>query len=159
MIIIVPKGTFEIIQEKSLILKSEVLGAGIGVGFFDKKSWSYGLLSYIFPDKEYDIELENTWIYSGETLFKLFIEKLELLKVDFKKSKWIITGASQYKEQPEFLDFNKRNLKMAEAYLKKVGVIGEEKKITQISSPLQLVVNGKDGCFELIIGDRIERYE
>lgn len=122
MILKVAKGTYEIIQKKAITLVSDSLGAGIAIGFINPNKMIYGVLSYIFPYKENDLELDEGEIYSGETILNIFNTELEKLKINFDDCKWIIVGASKFRVNPQFLDLAEKNLKVAEAWFKKNGI-------------------------------------
>ncbi|MEN3039694.1 MAG: hypothetical protein ABDI07_11225 [Candidatus Kryptonium sp.] len=160
MIIKVSRGNYEIISKKSLNLKSDCLGAGIALGFINRSKQIYGLLTYLFPYKEFDLEIDGAMIHSGETILNKFQEELERLNVDVLACKWFLAGASVFKENPENLDLAEKNLKLAESWLKKMGI--DERSVVKrvkLSEPLALEINGKELVFLLRIQNRIERYE
>lgn len=160
MIIKVSRGNFEILAKKSLNLKSDYLGAGIALGFINRSKQIYGLLTYLFPYKEFDIEIDGAIVLSGETILNKFQEELERINVDVSACKWFLAGASVYKENPENLDLAEKNLKLAESWLKKMGLVeGSVIKKVKLSEPLALEINGKELIFLLRIQNRIERYE
>lgn len=160
MILKVIKGTYEIIQKKDIILTTDFLGAGIALGFIHKPTQIFGLLNYIFPYRENDIEIEGNWIYAGETLLNLWQDALFTLKIDLKEAKWILAGASFYKENPPFLELAERNLKVAEIWLKKQGLLDQTLMCIREFSPLILKINGKEGKFEIIkFKNKVESYE
>lgn len=159
MIVKVAKGTYEIIQNKSITLMSDSLGAGIAIGFINPQKMIFGVLSYIFPYKENDIELDEGWIYSGETILNIFNTELEKLKISLDDCKWIIAGASKFRVNPSFLDLAEKNLKVAEAWFKKNGIWEKVIKKVNFASPLHFWLNGIEGYFEIKIKNKVERYE
>ncbi len=159
MIFKVAKGTYEIIQNKPITLISDSLGAGIAIGFINLQKSIFGILSYLFPYKENDMELDEGWIYSGETLLNLFDRELEKLRINLEDCKWIIVGASEFKVNPEFLDLSEKNLKIAEVWFKRKGIWGEVIKKVKLDCPLHLGLDGKEGFFEIKVKNRVERYE
>lgn len=159
MIVKVPKGNFEIVQKKTLNLITDHLGAGVAIAFYSKAKETYGLLSYIFPYREYDLQLDDVWLYSGETLLNKVQDELERMSFDWSESKWIIAGASVYKSNPAFLDLAERNLKIAESWLKRLNLWDRIIKWVRISAPLALEIKGREGQFILKIQNRVENYE
>ena len=125
MIITVPKGSFQIANKRAFTLRSEFLGAGIALGVLDIKNEIAGLAHYIFPYKEDDIELEEGFILSGESLIPLFLEKLEKEGINPETTKIVLAGASKYKVNPKFLDLGEKNEKVAKAFIKKFGISEE----------------------------------
>jgi chemotaxis protein CheD len=122
MVITVPKGAFQIVAKKAFVLRSEFLGAGIALGVLDVENEIAGLAHYVFPYKEDDIEFEEGFILSGESLIPLFLEKLEEEGVDLKTAKVVIAGASKYKINPKFMDLGEKNEKVARSFVKKFGI-------------------------------------
>ncbi|MFN3567745.1 MAG: hypothetical protein ACK4UR_02415 [Caldimicrobium sp.] len=160
MILKVGKGTYEIIQKKEIILTTDYLGSGIALGFMHKSQPIYGLLNYIFPYKENDIEIDGNWIYSGETLLNLWQDALFTLNMDLREAKWILAGASLFKEHPSFLELGEKNLKVAEIWLKKQGILDQTIKVIKEPSPLILRINGKEKKFEITkLKNKVELYE
>lgn len=159
MIILVNRGSYEIVEKKPFILKTESLGSGIAVGFINKEKGIFGLLSYIFPYRENDIELDEGILYSGETLFNILQNELEKRNLDYEAAKWVLIGASKYKGGMSFLDLPEKNLKVAESWFKRNNLW--EKVIKKIEAPhsISLEVNGKEGCFEIKFKNKVERYE
>ncbi len=145
MAIIVPKGSFYILNKKTSILKSEFLGAGIAVGVLDLEKDIAGLASYVFPYKEDDMEIENEPILSGQSLIPLFLEGLEKERISLETAKFAIVGASKYKENPEFLDLGEKNEKVARAFIKKLDIPERNVIIkTGLSVTPMLEINLKD---------------
>lgn len=159
MFILVNKGSYEILEKKPFILKTESLGSGIAVGFIHKEKEIFGLFSYIFPYREEDIEIEEGILYSGESLFKVIQRELEERRLELKEMSWILVGASLYKGQDFFLDLPERNLKVAEAWFKMNNLWEKVIKRVKEHHPLDLEVNGKEKCFEIKIKNKVERYE
>lgn len=159
MIFKVAKGTYEIIQNKPVTLMSDSLGAGIAIGFINSQKNIFGISSYLFPYRENDLELDEGWIYSGETLLNLFDRELEKLRINLEDCKWIIVGASEFRVNPEFLDLSEKNLKIAEVWFKRKGIWEQVIKKVKLACPLYLCLNGKEGFFEIKVKNRVERYE
>ncbi len=160
MIIKVSKGNYEIIKKKGLILTTDYLGAGLAIGFIHKTQHIYGLLSFLFPYRDDDININDHWIYSGESLLHHFQEDLLSLKVPIEEAKWILAGGSVFKENPDFLDLSERNLKLAEAWFKRQGLWNNVISKVKNSYPLILTVNGKEERFEITIKNtKVEYYE
>ncbi|RKX61237.1 MAG: hypothetical protein DRP29_00895 [Thermodesulfobacteriota bacterium] len=154
MIITVPKGTYQIIKGQSNIsLKSEFLGSGIGIGIIDLKNEIGGLACYIFPYKKYDMEINESYIFSGESLIPIFLEELVKYEIDFSSSKIVIAGASVYKNKPEFLDIGEKNYKIVKEYFEKFD-IKEENIIEEIglSSPVYIEINLKEKIIKINAG-------
>ena len=159
MIILVSRGSYEIVEKKPFVLKSEILGSGIAVGFINKEKGIFGLFSYIFPYRENDIELDEGILYSGETLFNILQTELEKRNLDLESTSWILVGASKYRGGIPFFDLPEKNLKVAESWFKRNKLWEKVIKKIEEPSPLQLEVNGKEGYFEIKIKNRVERYE
>jgi len=159
MIILVNRGSYEIIENKPFILKTPTLGSGLAVGFIHPEKKLFGLFSYIFPYKEEEIEIDEGTIYSGEGLFQLIQRELDDYKVDVGEMKWLITGASEYKGSSSYLELPERNLKIAESWFKRNQLWERVIKKIKVNYPLSLEVNGKEGVFEIKIRDQVERYE
>ncbi len=135
MIITVPRGAFQIVNKKAFTLRSEFLGAGVALGVLDLEKEIAGLAHYVFPYKEEDMEIEEGFILSGESLLPLFLEKLEEEGITPETAKFAIVGASKYKINPEFLDLGEKNEKVAKAFVKKFGV-PEQNLIIKTGLPL-----------------------
>jgi len=159
MIILVNRGSYEIIENKPFILKTPPLGSGIAVGFIHPEKRLFGLFSYIFPYKEEEIEIDDAIIYSGEGLFQLIQRELDSRKVDLGEMKWLIAGASEYKGGSSYLELPERNLKMAESWFKRNQLWERVIKKVKVNYSLSLEVNGKEGFFEIKFRDEVERYE
>uniref|UniRef100_A0A7C4JR19 Uncharacterized protein n=1 Tax=Thermodesulfobacterium geofontis TaxID=1295609 RepID=A0A7C4JR19_9BACT len=75
MIIKVPKGHYEVVEKRSVILKTDFLGSGIALGMIDKENEIAGLCYFVLPYKEHDLEIEvGELILSGQSLLPLFFE-------------------------------------------------------------------------------------
>ncbi|MCS7199595.1 MAG: hypothetical protein N2327_08110 [Caldimicrobium sp.] len=159
MIIKVARGNYEIIQRKAIHLKTEYLGAGIAIGFINRSQQAYGLLTYFFPYREFDIEIDGAQILSGESILERFQEELERRKIALSTCRWFLAGASVFKENPKFLDLAEKNLKVAEAWFKRMDLGVEIIKKVSLSEPTALQINGKEMSFILKIQNRIEHYE
>ncbi|MGC8965910.1 MAG: hypothetical protein ACP5KO_03800 [Caldimicrobium sp.] len=159
MIILVSRGSYEIIEKKPFILRSEPLGAGIAIGFINREKELFGLLSYLFPYREADIELDEGTIYSGESLLNLLQSELEKEKVDFERTSWILIGASCFKRESYILDLTEKNLKVAESWFKRNNLWERVIKRVKEPHPLFLEVNAKESIFEVKIQNKVERYE
>lgn len=143
-----------------MILTTDFLGAGVAIAFIHKNQHIYGLLSYLFPYREEDIQLDDAWIYSGETLLDQFQEELLSLKINIEEAKWCLVGGSFFKENPPFLSLPEKNLKLAETWLRKNGLWEKTIKKVRTNFPLILRVNGKEEKFELKIKNKkVECYE
>ncbi|WP_038057242.1 hypothetical protein [Thermodesulfobacterium hydrogeniphilum] len=120
MVIKVPKGFYQIIKGKEVILKTEFLGSGVAIGVLDKINEIGGLCYYVLPYKEHDIEIEDgELVLSGESLIPLFFEELEKSGADFQIAKVVVVGASVYKNNPKDLELPETNLKVAKSLIKK----------------------------------------
>ncbi len=158
MIIKVPKGTYQIIKDKNVILKTEFLGSGLAVSFLDKKNKLAGLCCYVMPYKEHDIEMETgEVVLSGESIIPLFLEELEKRGADLGSGSFVIAGASTYKSAPEELDLHETNLKIVKHFLKNKG-ISEEKIIYRINFNCQVFieVNLKEKNIKVVLNGREE---
>jgi len=142
MIEIVEPGTFKIVKKSSIVLKTGSLGAGIAIGILDKKNKVIGLLSYLFPYKEFDLEIDGKLFLSGESVLPLFFQELEKNKIDFNSTKIVVAGANCYRGFPPELDLAERNKKVAHYFLKNSGILEENILYkTQMSFPSILEVN------------------
>jgi len=123
MIIKVPKGHYQIVEKKGVILRTGFLGSGIGIGMIDKENEIAGLCHYVLPYKEYDIEIEEgEIIFSGQTLVPIFLEELETKGFNFSSAKIAIAGGSNYKNAPEVLNIGELNFKVVQSFLLKYPV-------------------------------------
>ncbi len=123
MIITVPKGTYQIIQKRGIILKTGFLGSGIGVGIIDKENEIGGLCHYVLPYKEHDIEIEEEGVVlSGQSLIPIFLEELTNSGLDFNLAKIAIVGGSKYKNSPEDLNIGELNFKVVQSYIIKIPI-------------------------------------
>lgn len=160
MIIKVIKGTYQIIKKREIILSTDFLGAGVALGFMYKPQHIYGLASFVLPYRDEDIEIDGSWIYSGETLLEHFQEELLSLKINLEEAKWILVGGSIFKENPSFLDLSEKNLKIAESWLKRNELWNQTIFKTKNPYPLILTVNPKEHRFEIKIKNKkVEYYE
>lgn len=159
MVILVNKGTYEIIEKRPVILRVESLGAGIAVGFINKELKLIGLLSYLFPYREQDLEVDGAYLYSGESLFSMVERELEKRRVNLETTRWFLAGASRFLSDDSPLDLAERNLKVAEFWFKKNNLLEKVIKKVGLSLPFSFEVNGKEGVFEIKIKNRVERYE
>jgi len=125
MIEIVEPGTFKIVKKSPIVLKTGSLGAAIAIGVLDKKNKIAGLLSYIFPYKEFDLEIDGDSFLSGESLLPLFFQELEKNQIDFTSTKCVVAGANCYREFPPELDLPERNKKVAQNFLKNSRILEE----------------------------------
>ncbi len=154
----VPKGSFEIVQKRSVILYTDPLGAGLAIGFINKTRQTFGLLAFLFPTRDFDLNLEELTIYSGETLFVRFQDEIGKLGLPCEECHWIVAGASKFRNSPEFLNLGERNLKIAETWLKRINVWERAIKKVGFNAPLSLSVLGGEGFFEVKFQNRVERY-
>lgn len=123
MIIKVPKGNYQIVEKKGVILKTDFLGSGIALGMIDKENEIAGICYFVLPYKEYDIEIEDgETVLSGQSLLPLFLEELEKRGFDFSSAKIAIAGGSKYRETPEALNIGEANFKVVQSYLLKYPV-------------------------------------
>lgn len=159
MIILVNRGSYEIVEKKPFTLKTDFLGSGIAVGFINKERGIFGLFSYIFPYKENDIKFDEGVIYSGETLFELLQQEFEKRYFDYMATKWILVGASKYRGEIPFLDLPEKNLKVAESWFKRNNLWEKVVKKVKVPHLILLEVNGNEGYFEVKVENRVERYE
>lgn len=157
MIIKVNNGTFQIIKKPG-ILKTPFLGSGVAVGILDKKNGVAGLFYYLFPYKTNDLEIDGSYIFSGETGLPLFLEEIQKAGANLKESKIVIAGASSYKTLPFSLNLASLNLKVALSFLKKEKI--EKEDIIQkvmYPFPLSLEVDLKNFIIKIeILGKREE---
>lgn len=123
MIIKVPKGHYQIVERRGVILKTDFLGSGIGLGMIDKENEIAGLCHFILPYKEHDLEIgEGEMILSGQSLLPLFLEELSNIGFNFSSAKIAIAGGSKYKEAPEFLNIGETNFKVVQSFLLKYSI-------------------------------------
>ncbi len=121
MIITIPKGSYQIIQKRGIILKTGFLGSGIAIGVIDKENEIGGLAYFVFPYKEHDIEIEEgEVILSGQSLIPIFLEELTNSGLNFNLAKIAIVGGSKYKNSPEDLNIGELNFKVVQSYITKI---------------------------------------
>ena len=151
MIIKVPKGHYQIVEKKGIILKTDFLGSGIGLGIIDKENEIAGLCYYVLPYKEHDIEVEEgEMVLSGQTMVPLFLEELEKRGFDFASAKVAIAGGSKYKNVPDSLNIGEINFKVVQSFLMKYP-INPDNIIVRIGFPCQsfLEVNLKEKVLKI----------
>lgn len=120
MIIKIPKGHYQIVEKRGIILKTDFLGSGIGIGLMDKENEIAGLCHFVLPYKEHDLEIEEgEMILSGQSLVPLFLEELANRGFNFPSAKIAIAGGSKYKEVPEILNIGEVNFKVVQSFLLK----------------------------------------
>jgi len=118
MIIKVPKGHYQIVEKRGVILKTDFLGSGIALGMIDKENEIGALCHFVLPYKEHDIEAgEGEVVLSGQSLLPIFLEELEKRGFDFSSAKIAIAGGSKYKEAIEALDIGEANFKVVQSFL------------------------------------------
>ncbi len=139
MAFLVRKGDFKILKGRKGELVSEFLGGGIGIALLDKENSVAGLGSYLFPFKEDDIEFDELFIRSGETLLPEFVSAFEKEGGDLQKSKIVLAGASLYKKGGHFVKnyFTSFNLEVARKFFQEKG-IEEDKILFKIEFPHNL---------------------
>lgn len=155
----VAKGNFEIVQKKGIILYTDPLGAGIAVAFINKPKAIFGLLAYLFPTRDFDLNLDEITVYSGESLLSRFQDEIDKLGLVYDDCKWIIAGAGKFKSNPSFFDLWERNLRIVEAWFRRLKLWEKAIKRVGLSAPLSLTVLGAEGVFEIKYQNRVERYE
>jgi len=156
MAIVVPKCSYRVINKRKIVLKSEFLGSGIGIGVMDKKNEVGGLLHYIFPTKSFDIVKEEINLLSGESLLPLFFKELKNFQCDFSEARVVIAGGSNFKNEPEFLNIGKRNLEVALKFVKNLIPDNNILVKTGFSLPVFLMVDLQEKKFRIKIGYREE---
>lgn len=155
----VAKGSFEIVQRRGIILYTDPLGAGIAIAFIHRARSIFGLLAYLFPTRDFDLSLNDLTVYSGESLLVRFQDELDKLGLPYEECSWIVAGASRFKNNPDFFDLGERNLRIAEAWLKRLNLWEQAIKKFGLSAPLSLAVHGGQEVFEVKFQNRVERYE
>lgn len=155
----VSKGNFEIVQKRGIILYTDPLGAGIAIAFINKPKSTFGLLAYLFPTREYDLNFNEITVYSGESLLARFFDEIDKLGLLYEECQWIVAGAGRFKNNPEFFDLCERNFRIAEAWLRKLNLWNRAIKKTGLSAPISLAVLGSEGIFEVKYQNRVEKYE
>jgi chemotaxis protein CheD len=120
MIIKVPKGHYEVVEKRGVILKTDFLGSGIALGMIDKENEIAGLCHFVLPYKEHDLEIEaGELILSGQSLLPLFFEELENKGFNFSLAKIAIAGGSKYKNSSSALNIGEINFKVLQSFLLK----------------------------------------
>lgn len=155
----VAKGKFEIVQKKGVTLYTDPLGAGIAVAFINKAKGISGLLAYLFPTRDFDLTLNDTVLYSGESLLSQFQDAFDKLGLIYDECRWIVAGAGKFKINPDFFDLGERNLRVIETWMRSLNLWDRAIKKVGLSAPISLAVLNGEGVFEIRYQNRVERYE